>query len=381
MPLAALIIANDKMEEASTESLAILGQPLVEYQCRLAAAAGATHLTICADKLPGRLVGVLDRLRGEGLVVAFARTAAEAADTVHPEEPVLLLARGAVASVDLLNRFAESDGALLLVVPNEVGTERLELIDAEHRWAGIARIDGAQVRQTAGLLGEWSLAETLLRMAVQARARRHVHAPQEDGAAGIATTDHNLQELALSQIQLAPVISGTGWLARPLASTARIAASFAAKMGIPAPVLAWLAPAMAAGALIAGIAGWSLAALLLTAGALLPADVSNRMLAVTQLAPRRLGFYLKWREVAGSLVILLAGWFAYGTRGWECLILACWCVWTLASQPQRKGTAESSALLIAAGYLAGWPIFGFVVALCHLLLPAIRTLEFQKNNA
>ncbi len=373
MPLAALIIANEKTGDASLEGLSILGQPLVEYQCRLAAAAGATHITICADALPGQLVGVLDRLRSEGLVIAFARTASEAADTVHPEEAVLLFARGAVASAGLVTHFAKAERAIVLVVANDAHSERLELIDASHRWAGLARIDGALVRQTAGLLGDWSLAETLLRLAVQSGATRHGHDPQVDGAAGIAASPHDLRALALVQIDLTNTLSETGWLEKPLGWLGRAVGRSAGKLGVPSRLCALGVIGMLIAAILLAISGWTVASLAILVTALLPADVANRLLIAAQQTSRPFSHYVQWRERIGLIILLLAGWNVSGHASWGPLILALWISWTILTVRQRQATAESSAALIGLGIVAGWPTAGFALALLHLLVPTMRS--------
>ena len=51
-------------------------------------------------------------------------------------------------------------------------TQGFERIDATRRWGGLASISDHMVRELAGMPGEWDMILTLLRMAVQAEARR-----------------------------------------------------------------------------------------------------------------------------------------------------------------------------------------------------------------
>ena len=64
----------------------------------------------------------------------------------------------------------------MLTVPDGAFGEPYERIDAGSRWAGLAAIDGAMLRETAGLLRDWDLQSTLFRRALQAGAR---HVPAE----------------------------------------------------------------------------------------------------------------------------------------------------------------------------------------------------------
>ena len=60
----------------------------------------------------------------------------------------------------------------MLTVPDDADQPRFERIDAAARWGGMLLIDGARLRRTAAMLGEWDLESTLLRRAVQDGAAR-----------------------------------------------------------------------------------------------------------------------------------------------------------------------------------------------------------------
>ena len=79
----------------------------------------------------------------------------------------------------------------MLTVPDGGFGELYERIDAESRWAGLAAIDGALLRETATMLRDWDLQSTLLRRALQAGAR-HVAA---EGAVAILDREADLDEL------------------------------------------------------------------------------------------------------------------------------------------------------------------------------------------
>ena len=175
MALAALIAAYREADdggEGLAATLPLAGRTLLEHQARLAARAGATHILILVQRLPGPLTAAIDRLRGDGLAVEVARSVTDAADRLHPDERLLVFAEGLFADQRLVDRLAETSSPTLLVAADGPETKMWERIDGVARWAGLALVDGARLRRTAAMLGEWDLIATLVRQAVSDSARR-----------------------------------------------------------------------------------------------------------------------------------------------------------------------------------------------------------------
>ena len=167
MTQAALIILDD-----DRPTMPVLGLSWPEFQMRRAVRAGARHLVLVADRVSRDVVEAVDRLRAEGLSTTLARTAAEVADLFHPEEVVLLMTGSAVVGEAQLKSLLHATKPTLLCIDAERAGPGHELIDARSHWVGIARIDGAQVRATVTMVGDWDLGSTLLRKAVAGRALR-----------------------------------------------------------------------------------------------------------------------------------------------------------------------------------------------------------------
>lgn len=173
--LASLIVGCADLEgegDGLRAALPFLGQTLIEYQARQAAAAGAGHVVILVERVPSGLVGAVDRLRRDGIVVELARSVADAADRIHPDERLLLIADGVIARQDVVDKAARSLAPSIFTVPDTNETLKHERIDANVRWAGLALIDGTMLRRTVAMLGDWDLQSTLLRRVVQAQAAR-----------------------------------------------------------------------------------------------------------------------------------------------------------------------------------------------------------------
>jgi hypothetical protein len=193
--LAALIAAYHESGEAGhlRATLPLAGRTVIERQARLAASAGANPVIIFVERLPAALSAAVERLRRDRVPVKLVRTVEEAAEAVDPFDRVLLVGDGAVVPAAQQLKLAGHAGPVVLTVPEGAHGELYERIDAESRWAGLAAMDGAMLRETAGMLRDWDLQSTLLRRTLQAGAG-HLEA---DGAASVAILDReqDLDEL------------------------------------------------------------------------------------------------------------------------------------------------------------------------------------------
>ncbi|PSJ39797.1 beta/alpha barrel domain-containing protein [Allosphingosinicella deserti] len=175
MTLAALIAAYHEADEAGgglRATLPLAGRTLLERQARLAVAAGADLIVVAVERVPPDLLAAIDRLRGQGIKVAVARNAIEAAEAVHPQDQLLIMADGLIATETHIERLTALGGSAILTVPDVRVDDRYERIDAHSRWAGLALLDGETLKRTAAMLGEWDLQSTLLRRAIQAGIRQ-----------------------------------------------------------------------------------------------------------------------------------------------------------------------------------------------------------------
>ena len=104
MTLAALICAYHESGEPGDglrATLPLAGRTVVERQARLAAAAGADSVIILVERLPPALIAAIDRMRGEGVRAIVARGVAEAAESVQPEDRLLLVSDGRDTASDV----------------------------------------------------------------------------------------------------------------------------------------------------------------------------------------------------------------------------------------------------------------------------------------
>ncbi|MDB5663200.1 MAG: hypothetical protein JWM38_2004 [Sphingomonas bacterium] len=329
MALAALIAACAQVDsggEGLRATLPLVGATLLEHQVRLARRAGAAHVVVLVERMPAALTAAFDRLRRDGIAVDIARTAADAADRIHPDEKLLVFADGCLPGQPLLDRLVAATPPALITVPDHSERQNFERIDSLTRWGGLALIQGAHLRRTVAMLGEWDMLSTLLRRTLQQGAIRIDAFPPDEpasrelllianSAAALEGVDRRLIEASRSRASTWPgryVFPPIEELAlRPLAGRGiepmwlAIAAAVAAFLSVPAALLGWR---------------WPMLVLLLLSGPLIAIALR---LAGTRLATVRHDRLLGRLRDAGAAGALLAlGYDLATVRGWGMMAIA-----------------------------------------------------------
>jgi hypothetical protein len=368
LPLAGLILTDDDNAAGAVRALLpIAGQTLIEYQVRVARSCGVGHIVVLVDQLPSGLVEAFDRLRDEGIEIDIARDARDAADRIHPEEQVLVMAGGAVAGRAAIQKLAAHGAPVLLSVPEAGGNEHFERIDGSDRWSGVAIIEGRLVRDTAAILGDWTLGSTLLRIALQANTPLErsqdvmlVRDASDAAAASLSLLNagNRTGKTAFSRLIVGPVVTrAMPWI------MAR---------HVPFEVMAILPLVVLGVAVLLAAVGWSglgFGAFLLSA---VPAVVAARMADIAA----RTSDALRWHWILHLPVLcgLLcwSGWLLMKAGiGWGALAVGGWGSVALLMQPEkmRRGNlmadADSAALTMFVAILAGQPLAGLLVVVGH----------------
>lgn len=361
--LAALIPAYAEVAEGDALRcvLPIAGHLLIEHQARQAAQAGARTIVLAVERVPAPLTAAIDRLRRGGLNVEVARTVADAADRIHPDERLLVIADGLIADQQMVERIAAAPSPTLLTVPDDPAHQAFERIDATARWGGLMLIDGARLSHTATMLGDWDLQSTLLRRAVQEQPRRLA----AEGPLALVTSHHGIEPVRTTLIG-ATRGRARGWPARLIhAPIEEVAAPPLARAGTDPLAVRAGGLALVLVAALAMLLGWrgSGLALLLLSG---PLDAVGRRLARLQLqAAAQPDLAARARWVA--LLLALLGFAANlaHSAGWGCWVLAAALAFAMAAlEGERVLLAGRPALAPAGPHL-----LADADALILLLLP------------
>ncbi len=366
----------------------VLGAHPLEFQLRRARAAGVGHVVIHVDRMTSALLASTERLRSEGLSIDIARTVNDAAEMIHPDEAVLILSPDLILSSARLTSVATAAEPVLLCVRDEPANERFELIDATARWTGFARIDGALLRRTAAMVGDWDFASTLMRRAVQEGAARETLIPEQAGA-DLMLIDSGSAARAAGRrlIATTPVADAGGAMHWLIAPVARMIARSAGEFGLE-PQWVTLAGIVLFGAAAAcAMAGWIVASLLLF--------LFGQTCDVASCLSTRAGAAtLRWEKFRGPvgtatamIVILAMGTtLTLRTAQWGCLVLsmiiigATWLAAPLAHEDASLSKWRSDPGGHAVIGLTGFALFSPVAALIMSAAHAVFSLGWVMRK-
>jgi hypothetical protein len=346
----------------------LFGQTLLERQVRQLARAGVGHIVLYAPTLPATLIRVVDKLAKLPISVDLTRTARDAADRIHPEERLIVVDGGLMLPDSAVVALASGGTNMILTVPDTADPEKFERVDARDRWAGAMAFDGSVLRQTAGILGEWDLAPTLLRIVLQKGADRIT-------LSGIGPDIGLARPLGAAEITkasgahwgLSTVPSGLfeRWIAYPVA--ARIGVALAQSLishsilkivSIILYILSFMISMWSSGAI--GFAVFSLASIVLSTTRLVRASVLDVEGAIERL--------FTWRgALLGAIVIVTVARLPVGLGDNTPTVFAVWFVlqWALLDQLRSRSDATPS-----------WQIDSGAIAVILAIASALYVLQF-----
>jgi hypothetical protein len=364
--LAALIAAYHEADEPQgvlRATLPLAGRTVVERQARLAAACGADPIIILVERIPPALLAAIDRVRAEGISVAVARSAAEAAEAVDPGDRLLLMADGLVADESHIARLTGAGGPALLTLPDQGEDDRYERIDSESLWAGLALVEGSMLGRTAEMLGEWDLQSTLLRQAVQSGARQlALRGEAADDRLTIAENAGDLAEAEAVIVAGASAPSGS-WISRYLLGPVEQSLTRALMASAVTPAWLYIAAATAVG--LGGLLfakGWlaaGLAILLLSTPLEGSAERLSKLRMEGRVPPDWWSYTL---PLVAALTLTALGWHLAGTRGWGCMaVVAATILFMLALRLEQAGRKVAGEIWLAEPKAMTWILLPFAI--------------------
>ncbi len=386
LPIAGLILTDDDATVPLGQRQAlfsIVGQTLIEYQVRMARACGVGHIVVLVDEVPAGLVAAFDRLRAEGIDIDVARTASDAADRIHPDEHLLVMACGAVASRGNIARLVRETSPTLLTHADSPDLSHCERIDAQDRWSGFALLNGTLLRATCAMLGDWTLGPTLLRCGLQSGAVRRRH----DGGGVLALVQNETAAAAVSHALAAATIpqSHAGfskWVIAPVA--ARLTPLLLAR-AVPLDLIAVLPLVLLATAiLLCAIGSYAPGLFVFLLGGF-PAHSASVIAMISARETPVLGLYAKAKAPLFCVLLLITAWHL--TRGggdWAAIILALWASVTLLTLPEDGASfvwaadVEWLALELGVACAFGHILAGLVIVVGHVVATQSR-LRFRPR--
>jgi hypothetical protein len=171
--LVGLIFAIEEASDRPGTLVATLpfgGMTLLEYQIRLLVGAGAEQVLVAVGKMTPALLAAINRAGRREVSVEIVRSAEEAAEKMHDDARVLVMADGLVTTDPVMDRMGHEGPEALLVTDDADSPAAIERLDMRDCWAGVARISVSQLRQIAQMPDDYDFQSALLRVAAQSGA-------------------------------------------------------------------------------------------------------------------------------------------------------------------------------------------------------------------
>lgn len=151
--------------------LDIAGQSLLHNQVSALYCHGISTFLIEVDSIPGELLSLADGFRQLGARVEFVRTVKDMKAFLKPSQKLVIQAESHYFSASMVGKLLTATGPFIATVDGRDENVTFERIDLNTRWAGFALINTDMARSMAELPEGWSMASSLLRLAVQHDAR------------------------------------------------------------------------------------------------------------------------------------------------------------------------------------------------------------------
>lgn len=152
----------------------IAGQSLLGYQISALYHLGIPTFLIEVDTIPGELLNLADSFRYLGARVEFVRTAKDIQAFLKPGQKIVIQAEAHYFSASMVGEMVSATAPFIATVDGREENAAFERIDLNTRWAGFALIDASIARSMIELPEGWSMASSLLRLAIQHDVRFEV---------------------------------------------------------------------------------------------------------------------------------------------------------------------------------------------------------------
>lgn len=259
-------------------------QTLIEYQARQAIQAGASQIFVMVEAVTPFLSRMVDQFATTGAQVHLIRDMGSLVRQLPRESDVLLFADGAIVAQTYVAQIGAAEGNALLVAQDDPSTAHLERVDAQARWAGLARVSPHTLFNTLDLIGDWDVALTLMRAVVQSAPQRIMVEPADVAEGRVALIERqDMADLVGRSLAAAPVAGSAGAEHYLLQAPARMVATHLLRLQISAVHIRLGALAVGGVGLLAIIPGWIVLSLLLLITALAVDMVARQIAALGQL--------------------------------------------------------------------------------------------------
>jgi hypothetical protein len=266
----------------------------------------------------------------------------------------------------------EKTALTLLTLRDAPLTAHFERIDALDRWGGLALLDGKLLRETAAILGDWTLGPTLLRAALQAGAGR---LPYGGSGLALVRNEQDAQIVANVLANSEAQREGRFWHSQVVGPVVRFGMSRLIGRNVSPGFLTVLPLGLMGAAILAAATGWIATAFGLYLLIGFPVMAAEILADIGAKSSSVLQWITKARLPILAALLGFSGWsLNVPGLGLGPLVLALWAGIALFLQPRFKtgeawyADADLIALEMLMASLIGQPVLGLMIAVAHAVL-------------
>lgn len=145
----------------------ILGEPIIYHQIMQLKNLGIERFIITIDVVDIKALTLADRLKTSGILIEFITSVNALGDILRADDEFIMISDAIWCNDDHIYDALICPNEQILVIQNCEENSRFELIDLNHRWAGIAKLYGSLLSSLRDMPEDSALQSSLLRLALQ----------------------------------------------------------------------------------------------------------------------------------------------------------------------------------------------------------------------
>ena len=174
------MIDNASENQRPAALLRVAGKAVIHRQISQLRKLGVERFIISTASMNSYILQFTNDLRRVGIEVEYVRSLHALGDMLSEDDQFLLMSEAVLCDDKYLETLCGNDVSQILALENIAEYEQFELIDLEHRWAGLAKIDGKLISALDMMPEDSDIHSTLLRLALQNGCALNIIEPNPD---------------------------------------------------------------------------------------------------------------------------------------------------------------------------------------------------------
>lgn len=196
---ALLMIDNESNNLQPAALLNVAGKAIISRQISQLSKLGVKRFIISIGSMNSHILEFTNDIRKEGIEVEYVRSLHALGDILSDTDQFLLISEALLCGDNYIEALCNDNKPKILALENAPKYNQFELIDLEHRWAGLARIDGVLISSLETMPEDSDIHSTLLRLALQNECDLNIIKPSSHD---IFKIDNSEQAKQLTDIYL-----------------------------------------------------------------------------------------------------------------------------------------------------------------------------------